>query len=207
MGHVVPMTSLSRAASIAGTVTRSSSLISSMRPICVSSRWSRRKFPPVMRMMAAMLSSSAIIRINEKGQRRRTIGLHYNAAQAIQEYIDRAGLTAGPLFRPQHNSQSREPKLAERPFTPTAVYQLIAGYLSRLHGAVKEEQLPDGSTRRRCLYTPHSLRATAATVLLDAGEDICQVQQLLGHRHVTTTQIYDKRRRQTQEGASHDIPI
>jgi site-specific recombinase XerD len=149
----------------------------------------------------------ATIKISEKGDRRRTIGLHWNAARAIQQYLDKAGLTGGPLFRPQHNSQSREPKLAERPLTPAAMYNLIAGYLARLPRAVKEEQLPDGTTRRRCLYTPHSLRATVATVLLDAGEDICKVRELLGHRHVTTTQIYDKRRRQAQEGASHDIPI
>src|SRR5262249_9123206 len=102
---------------------------------------------------------------------------------------------------------SREPRLAERHFTPTAMYNLIAGYLSRLPGAVKEERQPDGATRQRCIYTPHSLRATTATVLLDAGVDICKVQELRGHRHVTTTQIYDKRRRQAQEGASHDIPI
>jgi site-specific recombinase XerD len=72
---------------------------------------------------------------------------------------------------------------------------------------MKDEQQPDGTTRQRCLYTPHSLRATTATVLLEAGEDICKVQELLGHRYVTTTQIYDKRRRQAHEGASHDIPI
>lgn len=147
------------------------------------------------------------IRINEKGQRRRTIGLHYNAAQAIQEYIDQAKLKVGPLFRPQHNSQSREPKLAERAFTPTGMYKLIAEYLTQLPGAVIEEQMSDGTAHQRCLYTPHSLRATTATVLLEAGEDICKVQELLGHRHVTTTQIYDKRRRQAHEGASHDIPI
>jgi len=57
------------------------------------------------------------------------------------------------------------------------------------------------------IYSTHSLRATVATVLLANGEDICKVQELLGHRHVTTTQIYDKRRRQVHEGASHDIPI
>lgn len=39
---------------------------------------------------------AATIRINEKGQHRRTIGLHFAAAQAIQEYIDRANLTSGP---------------------------------------------------------------------------------------------------------------
>ncbi len=31
--------------------------------------------------------------------------------------------------------------------------------------------------------------------------------KLLGHRHVTTTQIYDKRRRTTKESASHYVPV
>jgi site-specific recombinase XerD len=57
------------------------------------------------------------------------------------------------------------------------------------------------------VFTPHSLRATTATLLLDAGVDITEVQELLGHRHITTTQIYDKRRRTTSESASHDVPI
>jgi site-specific recombinase XerD len=67
----------------------------------------------------------------------------------------------------------------------------------------------DGALRkiRRCVYTPHSLRATTATLLLDAGVDIIKVKELLGHKHVTTTQIYDKRRRSLREGASHDVPI
>ncbi len=38
------------------------------------------------------------------------------------------------------------------------------------------------------------------------GADILKVHELLGHRHVTTTQIYDKRRRAASEGASHDMP-
>jgi site-specific recombinase XerC len=58
-----------------------------------------------------------------------------------------------------------------------------------------------------CVYTPHSLRATTATLLLDASVDIRKVQDLLGHRHITTTQIYDKRRLSTSESASHDLPI
>jgi hypothetical protein len=56
--YAVPITRLSRAASTTGSVTFSSLLISRTRPIWVSRRWSSRKFPPVMRMMAAMLSSS-----------------------------------------------------------------------------------------------------------------------------------------------------
>jgi integrase/recombinase XerC len=149
----------------------------------------------------------ATIMLTEKGAKRRTIGLHRNAAEAIQQYLDRAGLMSGPLFRPQRHSRQKEPTLADRAFTPTAMYNLIRSYLVRLPKAMMEEQLPDGTTRQRCRYTSHSLRATVATALLDRGQDICKVQELLGHRHVTTTQIYDKRRREAHEGASHDIPI
>lgn len=46
----------------------------------------------------------ATIRLHEKGDKRRTIGLHYQAAQAIAEYIEKAGITSGPLFRPRLNA-------------------------------------------------------------------------------------------------------
>ena len=85
--------------------------------------------------------------------------------------------------------------------------KLIEGYLIRLQGGKKVIKDADGSERRVCAYTAHSLRATTATLLLDAGVDIVKVQELLGHKHVTTTQIYDKRRRTTKESASHDVPI
>jgi integrase/recombinase XerD len=72
---------------------------------------------------------------------------------------------------------------------------------------VKELQLADGTVGRRCIYTPHSLRATAATLLLDAGVHITDVQELLGHKHVSVTQMYDKRRRSTKQSASHQVPL
>lgn len=46
------------------------------------------------------------------------------------------------------------------------MYQLIQGYLCRLPGAMKKEQFEDGTTAEFCIYTPHSLRATVATLLL-----------------------------------------
>jgi site-specific recombinase XerD len=147
----------------------------------------------------------ATIRLHEKGDKRRTIGLHFAAAQAIAEYIEHAGITSGPLFRPRLNPRSK--KLANRAMDPVTMYRLIQSYLEQLPGAVKEIQQPDGRTTNQCVYTPHSLRATTATLLLDASVDIRKVQDLLGHRHITTTQIYDKRRRSTSESASHDVPI
>ncbi|QDT73369.1 site-specific tyrosine recombinase XerC [Lacipirellula limnantheis] len=74
------------------------------------------------------------------------------------------------------------------------------------------EQLPgsmrtDEDGRRRCLCSPHSLRATTATQQLEASVDIRKVRELLGRRRVTTTQVEDERIRTTKESASHEVPI
>lgn len=155
----------------------------------------------------------ATIRLSEKGGRRRTIGLHFSAAEAISEYIHVAEITSGPLFRPQLSPRSTQ--LAARHMHPATMYRIIQNYLRQLPGAMQtdtdshDEPVSGsaGKTMTRCVYTPHSLRATTATLLLDAQVDIMKVRELLGHRHVTTTQIYDKRRSTTKESASHDVPI
>src|SRR5262245_21078487 len=151
----------------------------------------------------------ANITLHEKGDKHRRIGLHFNAAEAIGEYIEKAKLTKGPLFRARRHWRLEE--LAEEPISVVTMYDLIQSYLARLPGALREEEIAgeDGSVTKvsRCVYTPHSLRANTATLLLDAGVDIIKVKELLGHQHVTTTQIYDKRRRSLKEGASHDVPI
>jgi site-specific recombinase XerD len=151
----------------------------------------------------------ATLSLHEKGDKHRRIGLHFAAAEAIAEYIKQAGLAKGALFRAQRHSKVKE--LGETPIGLVTMYNLLQRYLARLPGSMREEEVvdADGSTRkvRRCAYSPHSIRATTATLLLDAGVDIIKVKDLLGHRHVTTTQIYDKRRRSLKEGASHDVPI
>ena len=146
----------------------------------------------------------ATVRINEKGARRRTIGIHFTAAEAIADYVAQAGIKEGPLFRPRKNSRSQ--KLADTPFDPSTMYRLIMTYLERLPRDARAQE-GDAGPVPPCPYSPHSLRATSATLLLGAGVDIRKVQELLGHKHITTTQIYDKRRIAAAEGASHDMPI
>lgn len=80
--------------------------------------------------------------MHEKGKHRRTIGLHYAAAQAIREYLEKAGIEKGPLFRARRGLRSEF--LSERPMDPATMYLTVLAYLEQLPGAAK-----DG----RCIYT------------------------------------------------------
>lgn len=145
----------------------------------------------------------AMIRVHLKGGKVKTKGLHFAAANAIQEYIQKAGIESGPLFRPRTSSKGEH--LAERRMTERSMSRLLMNYLERLPGAVQQVELADGETVSRCVYSPHSLRATTATLLLDAGTAIESVQDLLDpqahHDHTDIRQAPQKRKgfRQSQD--------
>ena len=138
------------------------------------------------------------VKIQEKGKgkSKRTVGINIVAADALREYLNVSGITRGPIFRARRAKNSDE--LSENPIDESTMYRLFKGYFEKLSGSVK-----DG----RCIYSTHTMRATTATLLLDAGVDIADVQKLLGHKHITVTQVYDKRRKGSKESASHKLTI
>lgn len=140
----------------------------------------------------------ARLNIKEKGGRSRVIGLHPRATEAIRQYVHRVGTTSpdAPLFRIQENPRSKE--LGDRALSRRTMHDIVKRRLREL------TDTPEGEPGR---YSAHSLRATTATQLPTAGVDIAKVESLLGHKHVTTTQIYDKRRYSTGKSASHGVPI
>ncbi|MBN8903213.1 MAG: tyrosine-type recombinase/integrase, partial [Rhodospirillales bacterium] len=120
----------------------------------------------------------ATLALHEKGDKHRRIGLHFAAAEAVSECLAKAGLTRGALFRARRCSRKAE--LGDKPIGLVTMYNLVQRYLARLPGSKVEEEVPDGEGGVRkvktYVYTPHSLRATTATLLLDAGVDIVKVK-------------------------------
>jgi integrase len=87
---------------------------------------------------------------------------------------------------------------------PRTMWVVLKRYLSAVPHALRERELRSGEKVLECVYTPHSLRATAATLLLVSGVDSMEVKELL-------TQIYDKRRRAPARGprtrCRHEMPL
>lgn len=60
-------------------------------------------------------------------------------------------------------------------------------------------------TSQKSGYSPHKLRATAATSLIGRGEDIYDVQALLDHEQVTTTQLYAKHKQNVKRNLVNNM--
>lgn len=119
-----------------------------------------------------------------KGNHVRTIFISPRAAEWIRQYLKTRHDVDKPLFtnlRKMSDSSSR--------LTPRSIQKMIQR-CAMLAGVAKK-------------VTPHTLRHTYATDLLEHGADLRSVQELLGHQNVATTQIYthitNKRLREIHE--------
>jgi integrase/recombinase XerC len=115
--------------------------------------------------------SEQIVRVRGKGKKERTVPIGAKALQAIEVYwraLQQPPSAAMPVFL----ARSASP----RPMYPRLVQLRLKRYLE-LSGLDPK-------------LTPHKLRHSYATHLLDAGADLRSVQELLGHAHLVTTQVY-----------------
>lgn len=114
-----------------------------------------------------------VVKAHGKGKKERLVPIGRPAAEAIREYIlarkarrDFVALDAEAVFLNRFGT-----KLTER-----SVARMLEKYL-------KMAGLPAGTS-------PHTLRHSFATHMLDRGADLRSVQELLGHENLVTTQVY-----------------
>jgi integrase/recombinase XerC len=109
---------------------------------------------------------SETVRIFGKGAKERICPVGRPALEAVSRYRQKAGVHAGPLFI----SKLRRRLSARSIWLAMKKYLRAAGLPADL--------------------SPHKLRHSFATHLLDSGADLRSVQSLLGHASLSTTQIY-----------------
>jgi len=116
------------------------------------------------------------VAVKGKGGKVRLVFLSDKAKQTIKDYVEKRSDVDDALFI-QIPKNARFDKYENLRLTPRSVQRLIKKY-SIVAGIVGKR------------ITPHILRHSFATDLLQNGADIRSVQALLGHSNLTTTQIY-----------------
>ncbi len=115
--------------------------------------------------------SEQIVRVRGKGKKERLVPIGRPALMAIQDYWNTFKQPPGgasPIFFSETKKRA--------PLAPVQLARRLKQFLA-IAG------LDPG-------LTPHKLRHSYATHLLDAGADLRSVQELLGHAHLVTTQVY-----------------
>ena len=115
---------------------------------------------------------SGTVKVQGKGKKQRFCMLGKCASRALQEYLRECK-------NHSLNMRGKQPLFLNKFFeriTPRSIQRNLKNYL------VTAGLPPD--------LTPHKLRHSFATHLLDAGADLRSVQELLGHENLSTTQIY-----------------
>ncbi len=127
----------------------------------------------LVRLTFAQLNLSAgFVRVYGKGSKERLVPL----GDLAREYLERYLKEARPLLARGQDSPFVFLNRKGRPLTRQRFWQIIKEY-ARMVGITKE-------------ISPHVLRHSFATHLLEGGADLRAVQMMLGHASLSTTQIY-----------------
>jgi integrase/recombinase XerD len=121
-------------------------------------------------------TAGELVRVRQgKGRKDRYVPVGAHALEALRRYIHQA--------RPELVASPKEPALFVAAITRRRLHVKTLNWIVRRHAEAA------GIGRR---VTPHVLRHTCATHLLQGGADLRHVQAILGHASIATTQVYTR---------------
>lgn len=150
----------------------------------------RRSYSPLLMHFAVVALFTTGLRISElTGARRDDVHVDEGAIQVRgkgnrERRVYLAGPQALAVLRRYLAARDRIPAMVDTLLLTSDGARVTASQVRKHLAAIASRA---GITRR---ITPHMLRHTAATQLLEAGVDIRFVQRLLGHASIATTQLY-----------------
>ncbi|MBR0127360.1 MAG: tyrosine-type recombinase/integrase [Firmicutes bacterium] len=131
-------------------------------------------------------------KIYRKRAKEAIMPLNQSASEAVLDYID--------------GERPHEDKIVEG--HEDALFLSLQGRRlteRQIRDLVKKYSSIGLATSRKAGYSPHKLRATAATSLIGRGNSIYDVQALLDHEQVTTTQLYAKQKMNVKRDLVKDM--
>jgi integrase len=147
----------------------------------------------------------AIIDLVGKRGRVRSVGIPPWVKIALDRWAEAVGLSQGRIFHALNKDGSLAGSVRTKGGFQTD------GHLSpqAMYNLVKEHVLAAGFTDRQgyAAIAAHDLRRTAAALALNGGADLRQIQQMLGHASITTTERYLEPMRSLQVTAGDFIQI
>ena len=116
------------------------------------------------------------VKLFGKGSKERIVPLHQRCVDALRKYVDEGRPL---LLDPRKRSQKNDAVFLSRTGNPLSADSIRKIFKSKLEKCGLDTSM-----------SPHAMRHTFATDLLDGGADLRSVQELLGHASLSTTQIY-----------------